>query len=65
MNCSVCNTFTQQTDIKYWIENTEGTFIFCGAECSLQFHRKRNEKTDNNIEDFNNTNSHNTTSSSS
>jgi hypothetical protein len=44
-------------DIKYHTQDM--THIFCGAECSLSYHQryKDNEKTNNNIKDFNNNNS--------
>jgi uncharacterized C2H2 Zn-finger protein len=64
MKCFECLTVVKVEDIKYHTQ--DGGKIFCGPKCSLDFHqRKNNEKTNNNIEDFNNTNSNSTTGSSS
>ena len=56
LRCSVCRIKTLAREIKYHTQDM--THIFCGAECSLSYHqRKDNEKTNNNIKDFNNNNS--------
>ncbi len=64
MRCAECLTDVNQLDIKY--HTSDGSKIFCGPKCSLDFHqRKNNEKTNNDIKDFNNTNSNSTTNTSS
>lgn len=56
LRCSVCETMTAVSEIKYHTQDHH--HIFCGPQCSLDFHqRKDNEKTNNNIKDFNNNNS--------
>jgi hypothetical protein len=56
LRCSVCEAMTPVSEIKYHTQDR--LHIFCGAQCSLSYHqRKDNEKTNNNIEDFNNNNS--------
>ena len=63
MKCAVCLDDVRIEDIKY--HTPDGDKIFCGPSCSLKYHQgKDNEKTNNNIEDFNNTNSNSTDTTS-
>ena len=63
LKCYECSTIVNIQDVKY--HTADGSKVFCGPKCSLDFHqRERNEKTNNNIKDFNNLNSNSTTTSS-
>ena len=64
LRCSVCNEKVIIQDVKY--HSADKQYIFCGVECSHKHYmEKRNEKTNNNIEDFNNPNCDRTGSASS
>ena len=64
LKCFECMTIVIIQDVRYHTQ--DGTKVFCGPKCSLDFHhREKNEKTDNDIKDINNTNSNSTTGSSS